>query len=1511
MEKFLKALKAILATLTLLVLGLFMAAQLPVVQRSVLGIVTDSLGEKLDGKISFSHIHLRFFNAVAINDLLIMDDHPPVTEEGESIDTLAHLKTVVATFSIKDLLNENALRVTRVSASDGCFNFVSEAKGASNVKRIFGGGKQKPKEKAEADTTGNGLRLDFKNVKIKSLRFRLINLAKERKEYGIDWGNLDLTVRQLDAGDISVADGLIKGSVNKLEADERSGYKIKSLTANCELGNEACVISDIHLVDDWSDLYLAEYSMHGPMASYKDFINEIRMKGQIEASSLSSKSLSYFVPALKDMDLLLDLRGGSVDGTVNSLKISDLNFTEESSSVHCALSGKVADILSGNPAMDIALNSLEFTTSGLSKLLGGVMPGKAPDLSKYARGTALSLSGKAKGRLNDLLADISLNSSDAGSLSASVTAKGLTDSKRSTDIGGSLQTNSLEVGNILGVKQLGALSMRAAADASLGGPEGLTVKLDTLAIGELGALGYDYSNINAVGTYSDKAFDGRIVCSDPNLNFIFQGLFTLSNKTSNSAYKFLANIGYADLNALNLDKRGTSKVEGRIVANYMNLNERGLVGDLDVQNLKLESGLGTHDIGDICIKSLSRPEGYRMLLESGFANGKYSGTKPILSIIKDLQGLTINRELPALAKDSTYSWNSAEYSASLEIGDAWPLLSFISPGLYVAKGTSIELDIDKDGLLEASLNSPRLAMNKNSVKNLDLTLDNSGDGLNATAKMAEITAANFTMLNGGLSLHADDNRFSAGISYDNETSPANKADLLLTGTLGRDENGGLTVNGQTLPTYFWIDGDMWKISRSAIEYAGGNVSVDELSLSSKEQSIMLDGGFSTSEEADTLDLRLNNFDLAILNGKGSLGLSGHATGNAMLTSPWNDNAGALLKLSADSLALSGGEIGNLKLGGSYEGGLITVKAYNELDGHRSLNVSGLYDTGSKDLNASADFDRMDVGFASGFLTGIFSEMAGELSGKISVDGQAGGELAISSEETRLDNGMLKVDFTKVPYYVSGPLIINNEGVFFDDMALTDRYDGTGTLSGGITFGGFKDMRMDTRIRMNSMEALDMKSSDGQAIYGNVFASGDVSITGPFSSILLDVNARTAKNGDIHIPIDNASMDSSSDLLTFTEPPAPEVIDPYEMLMNSLNVKETSSGDFGMILRVRANNSTKAHVEIDRSTGSGLVGEGQGNIVIEVRPASKHFSIDGDYTLSSGNFHYNVMNIVTRDFGLTEGSSIRFNGDIMDSDLDINGVYSTKASVATLIADSTATNTRRTVNCGIGISGKMREPQLTFSIDVPDLDPTTKSKVESALSTEDKVQKQFISLLVSNGFIPDEQSGITNNSNTLLSNVADIMANQLNNILQKLEIPLDLGLNYQYSDSGADIFDVAVSTQLFNNRVIVNGNVGNRDYGTSSSTDVVGDVDIDIKLDKPGQLRLNLFSHSADDYTNYLDNTQRNGVGITYQREFSRLKAFFRNLFMSKKKREEIISSYQERAARGETPVREQKTIVIE
>ena len=53
------------------------------------------------------------------------------------------------------------------------------------------------------------------------------------------------------------------------------------------------------------------------------------------------------------------------------------------------------------------------------------------------------------------------------------------------------------------------------------------------------------------------------------------------------------------------------------------------------------------------------------------------------------------------------------------------------------------------------------------------------------------------------------------------------------------------------------------------------------------------------------------------------------------------------------------------------------------------------------------------------------------------------------------------------------------------------------------------------------------------------------------------------------------------------------------------------------------------------------------------------------------------------------------------------------------------------------------------------------------------------------------------------------------------------------------------------------------------------------------MRFDLFSHSADVYSNYLDNTQRNGIGMTYQTEFNSLKKAIMYLFSNREKKKEL------------------------
>ena len=88
---------------------------------------------------------------------------------------------------------------------------------------------------------------------------------------------------------------------------------------------------------------------------------------------------------------------------------------------------------------------------------------------------------------------------------------------------------------------------------------------------------------------------------------------------------------------------------------------------------------------------------------------------------------------------------------------------------------------------------------------------------------------------------------------------------------------------------------------------------------------------------------------------------------------------------------------------------------------------------------------------------------------------------------------------------------------------------------------------------------------------------------------------------------------------------------------------------------------------------------------------------------------------------------------------------------------------------------------------------------------------------------------------------------------------------------------------------INGNIGNDPYATSNK-DVIGNIDVEIKLDNSGNVRLDLFSHAEDRYSTYTDaeNSQRSGVGIVYQKEFNSFKELLKGKSKAQKAYEKQV-----------------------
>ena len=1476
-----------------MVMASLLLLQTPMVQTYVANRVLEEVSGYVDGKISFDRIHFKPFSNLVLKNLVILDNDPYVDQTNpdcQKIDTLLKAKYLIADFSLKALTENEGLYFNEVTLKDARLNLVLEQsskrdKQTNNLTRIFKLDELKKKKKTDKEI------FVISKVKVENMTYMMKNYCNKKTAFhgGINWNDLEVNDINLNASDLRFKGGVMSGQATKLSFTEKSGYICNSMTGSARVGNGLTHITDLTLIDPWSIITLPDCKLkYSGVKDFSDYIHKVVMDVNIGNSLVDFTSISYFAPQLEGNKLRVKATNGHYYGTVDDFTVTDMAVEMEEG----GFSGVVTGRLTGIPevmetTLDGELKDCVITTEGLSKFVTYWMKGGRLDLSKLAKNESFQISGKVTGSLNKMTVQPIITSQIGMASGTEICIDNILDSEKPISLSGTIKTKDLNVGKIIETDLVGKTTLTLVAKADFGGKESpIMATVDSLMVEKLHLYGYDYTNINGEATITDKVIDGRLTCNDPNLKFWTQGVFGISqNKQNkqNKTYNFVLMVGDADLNKINLDKRGKSKTRFKLNANFTKTTTNNIFGHIEIKNLFLENSEGKYNIGNVTIQSSKKNNSYKTELKARFAEGNLTGSAPVTEFINDLVNTTVKRELPSLFSNPAYEWSNNNYKLELTFNDTQDILAWAAPGLYIAINTTLRGDIKERGDFNASLISQRIAFKKQYLKDIKLNINNNNDEINGELTGSEFKIATIKFLNNKIKFHASDNHTGVSYNYENDSDLANKGEFVVHGDLSRDSDN-LRMKIKFLPSTLYLNSREWKIKPSNLVLDKDGISSSDVKFVSQDQTIYLHGGTSVSKP-NTLNLDLENFDLSILNPifKTNLGIKGIASGNLQLTSPLTEK-GILVNLACYSTYFAKCRIGQLNITSDWDEAFqrFNIMVNTHIDGRTALDASAKFTPKTKKLKAEANLDRVDVGYLSPLLKSVFSDLTGYVSGKIAAEGPID-NLTWESSDTRIEEGGLRVNFTNVPYFVDGKFSFSDKGLFFDNVKGRDRYNGTATVDGGIKWNNkFQDISYDIRLKCNEIEGIDLNDKQNEYFYGNVFGTGNVTFTGPSSDMVMNVEATTAKEGTFHVPISYTSVSGKSNLLKFTEVKVEKKIDPYDIILEKMEKHSTTDSKFTTNMKITALPDVEAYIWIDKTAGHMLSGRGNG--IIQMTADEDIFDITGDYDITGGNYKFVAYGIVNRDFEIQDGSSIKFKGDILDSELDIDAMYKTKASIGTLIGDTTSVSNRRTVECKIRITDKMLNPRLQFGIEIPEIDPTIKSRVESALSTEDKVQKQFLSLLLSNSFLPDEQSGIVNNSTMLYSNVSEVMASQLNNILEKLNIPVDLGLNYQPNSKGNDVFDVAVSTHMFNNRVVVNGSVGNKQYTENAQTDVVGDLDIEIKLDQSGAFRLNLFSHSADSYTNYLDNSQRNGVGLTYQTEFSTFRQFVKNIFSSKKKR---------------------------
>ena len=1494
--------------------ALLITVQIPSVQTYLIHRAVGALSSHADAEINIGHVYYSFFNKLVIQDISIVSPTPL----GNS-DTLLACKTLSISIKPQSLLNRR-FHADRLILEDGVFNFVTEGSGGkNNVSRIFGKGKKK-------DKRNNDFVLSVDDLRLNDFRFGLVNKTSSRyRQHGpefIDFNDLDLSGIYVHLKGLRYVDNVLHAQIRNLSAMDKSGYFISRLTGNAEVSSHEARISNLFIKDNYSTVRALYYSMKYESAkSFADYVHDVHMAAVFNNTTLDFRTIGKMSPGLENCSVAVNITG-HVSGPVDNMRGDNLYVTMLSGFTSLNLDASIK----GLPDVDETISNIKikessFTSSDISEIIAGFGNGKSPEFLESLNPFDVY---RFNGEIDGLLTDFALKGaleSEYGLAEADVVINAA-EPEKGFEIKGFAGLTDTDLRYFSGIGLLGNATAYAAFGATIKGKD-IDLDLRRLNVGNIEINGYGYTGITAEASYSGNIFDGVLEVSDPNLKLALKG----KGSSDLSSLDVAADLEHVNLSAININRRDSVSIASAALhANFVSNGKGDIFGNIEASGMRYENEWKKYKFGDLHYNSVSHEGDYSIHIASPFLDADYRGDAPLSSCIDDVKRKVIGEMLPAVVKgiekgefpsDSIDSVHS--YEMKVVMKDMDNVLDAVFPSVRIADSSIVDFRVagrnadfrfasDSLGWGGAALEGIDLSVEKDSVARIAMRWDGfSLWKMNISDVLLESRIFNNALAT-ELRFGGNDSDYGAGVfpgtahdgisvpdgfyqgmygipAYASSARP--DADIFINSKIVRDSSGGIGFYSSFDSSYVYFKSARWDILPSSVDYHGGRLVFDGFSILNGSQSFGIDGSLS-KDDADRLSLAMNRFDISILNllMKKNMDLQGFLTGGADLGKIGGETR-LLLDVKGDSLSISGSEIGGLDLTSRWNSDYsrLDVMMSNVLDGRRQFYAEGFYAPSTKSIGFDLEADSLPVKYFEPVLSSVVTDLGGSVSfSGAKISGTLQSPVA-DCPAVRFNGMNLTIDYTKVPYVLDGYASVNSSGASFKNAVITDSGGGRGILNGGLEYEFFKDFRVNLNLLFDNLQCLNTAETDNSAFYGNVTGSGALDMTGPFNELVLDMNFSTGPNSSFHIPLSSSSNASNTDIIKFVNPFASDdVVEKARAMEDKPNI----------IVRMNAavNPDADIQIEINKSLGDILRTTGTGNVSLEVNPRNDLFNIFGDYTVSDGSYRFVILGITSKDFELQEGGQINFNGNIMNSTLNLAASYRTKASLNTLISDTTSISTRRTVDCNIQMSGALVNPELRFSIDIPDLEPTTKARVESALSSDDKVQKQFASLLVSGNFVPDEQSNIVDNSSLLYSNASEMISNQLNNVFRQLDIPLDLGFNYQPgAERGQDLFDVAISTQLFNNRVVVNGNIGNGQYDKANS--VVGDIDIEIKIEKKGRLRLNLFSHSADQYSNYLDDSQRQGIGIVYQEEFNTFDELYRRIFWSKKRQE----AYRRKMAR--------------
>lgn len=1333
-----------------------------------------------------------------------------------------------------------------------------------------------------------------KSLEIGHSGFLLNDQNKARTIHGFDPSHMVFSGLDLLMTDIFLDRGTLSFSLDNLSFFEANGFDLKELSGFLSVGPRQGRIENLLLRSGKSLLSMDLEMNYDGFDAFNNFYDSVDVSFGINNSRLDLADLAHFVPGLYGLQDPVTIRGRL------SGKPAELRGTEFylSYGLHSIFRGNFQVV--GLPVFEETFVNffVEDLRTHVSDIAGFHLPAysdydffQIPD-NLYNLGD-LSFRGRLSGYPADFSAYGTLRS-DLGELTTDLVLK-----KEAGDLyhayKGRLYSPGFELGRFFGrTELLGNISLNAEI-------EGKGVSLETLEmmidgnISSFELAGYGYENMKISGDLNNRMFNGALMVDDDNVFMDFLGMISFGEEFP--VFDFQASVERANLTRLNIyqpDPETESIVSATLTMNAAASSLAGLTGQLDVGDLRYEERLRPEgdevritsystDLISLSSKVVADNQ-QELLLVSDFFDAELRGLVSYERIMDGFMGFLASY-MPAYFPDhapwteSNQEAPSQDFTLGIRFKDFGVLSDLFLPWIRFSEGAELELDFNS-ALNEMMLTGQAGLFTLAGNRFVDWEVD-------------AAQADNAFLLN----WYSKQLLFSDSLFIDNVSIQGTLASdaLLVDSRWGSDSDAGqnhghigIQANFleekyavmHILPSFAMVNDSLWQVNvGNEVILDSARIEVNNLRFYNNQQFILANGVFGP-DSSDRMVVDFRDFDfanLALLARTPNMDFAGRINGSLSMTGIYQ-TPGVEGEIAIRDFAFNNERLGDLTFFTLWDH---EAKGFNlaaelvQMDGEeeqQSMVISGyLYpDHPTDNFDLDLRLDGLSLSVWSRYMDNFIPGFRGLASGHLRLEGPFRTPELSGVLQGR--EGGFEVDYLNTSYSFSHEVELGKDFFRFQELPLFDSQGNRGLASGTITHQNFKNFHVDLVIRPENMLVLNTSASGNELYYGRAFATGLVHIFGPEDNITMDVSARTNRGTEIFLPLSYTGEILENNFITFVS---------TDTIQSRTSLPEARVAGITMNFDLEVTPEAEVQLIFDSQIGDIIRGRGTGNLMLEINSLGA-FNMYGEYQIEEGDYLFTLQNLINKRFRIEQGGLISWTGDPNDADVDIRAMYRLRTALYDLVLDvdtSDAYRRRVPVDCVLILKEKLFNPSISFDIALPTSDESTREMVDRLITTEQEMNRQVFSLLILNRFMPTT----TDQYNTALgygvgSTSSELLSNQLSNWLSQISADFDIGVNYRPGDEiSSQELEVALSTQLFDDRVIIDGNVGvagSHPTSNQRASNIIGDVNVEVKITPEGKFRIKAFNRSNTFDIIHTNAPYTQGVGLFYRKEFDTLMELF-------------------------------------